>query len=227
MFELWRQIFLYPFLNGLIFLYNTIAFGNLGLAVIELTVILRLVLFPLTIISERNKARYERLEPEVDRIAEAFKDDQVKMRDRVRELLQQNRINPWAKASVLAIQGMVLIALYAVFARGVTASLDGLYAWVQQPSMPINTSFLGFGIGKPSFYWALAVGLILFTTIVIDQRKHAQVLGKSDAFFRYAFPIFTVVLLSLLPMVKALFVLTSMVFSIIISNLRHAIWPTD
>lgn len=227
MFELWRHIFLYPFLNGLIWLYNTVAFGNLGVAVIELTVILRLFLFPLTVISERNKAKYERLEPEVDQIAEAYKDDPVKMRERVREMLHRNRINPWAKASVLAIQGMVLIALYAVFQRGVTASLDGLYAWVQQPTMPINTRFLGLDIGEPSFYWAVAVGLILFTTIVIDQRKHAQVLGKSDALFRYAFPVFTVVLLSILPMVKTLFVLTSMVFSIIISNLRHAIWPTD
>jgi len=227
MFELWRQIFLYPFLNGLILLYNTVAFGNLGVAVIELTILLRLALFPLTVISERNKAKYERLEPEVDRIAEAYKDDSIKMRDRVREVLKKNRISPWAKASVLGIQGMVLVALYAVFIRGVNASLDGLYSWVPHPAMPINTAFFGFDVGARSFYWALAVGIVLFMTIVIDQRKHAQVLGKSDAFFRYAFPIFTVVLLSLLPMVKTLFVLTSMAFSIIISNLRHVIWPTD
>lgn len=226
MFEPWRQVFLYPLLNGLILLYETVAFGNLGAAVIEFTVLLRLLLFPLTVVSERNKARYERLESEVERIAAAYKDDHVGMRERVRELLKENRINPWAKAVMIVIQGLVLLVIYQVFSRGIAASLDGLYSWVPAPVLPIEVRFFGTDIGAPSLAWAAAVGVVLYLAIVIDQRKHVNFLGRSDAVFRYAFPAFTVVLLSFLPMVKSLFVLTSILFSVIVSFVRHRLWPT-
>ena len=226
MFELWRNIFLFPLLNGLIMLYNTVAFGNLGVAVIEITILLRLFLFPLTIVAERNAAKYERLEEEVQKLQESFKDDTIQMKEKVRELLKKNKISHWAKAMVLVIQLLVLVAIYQVFFRGISASLDGLYTWVVNPTLPINTLFLGFDVAKRNIYWPLFVGVILYLSIASDQKKNAQVLGRSDAIFRYAFPLFTVMILFFLPMVKALFVLVSMLFSIIISFLRRIIWPT-
>lgn len=227
MVALWNAIFVHPFLNTMVLLYETVAFGNLGVAIIELTVLLRLVLFPLTIISERNKAKYERLEADMEHLKESYKDDQIKLKDHVRELMRVHRISPWAKTSVLVIQFFVLIGIYQVFIHGVTASLDGLYSWVPRPRLPIDTIFFGSDVGMRSFYWALAVGVVLYVTIVADQRKHEQILDQQDAVFRYAFPLFIVVLLSLLPMVKSLFVLTSILFSVFVSFIRHRIWPTE
>lgn len=227
MFALWSAIFVHPFLNAMVLLYETVAFGNLGVAVIELTVLLRLILFPLTIISEKNKAKYERLEVDMEHLKDSYQDDTVKLKEHVRQLLRENRISPWAKTTVLIVQGFVLLGFYQVFYRGVSASLDGLYSWVTHPQMPINTMFFGFDIGVRSFYWALAVGVVLYISIVVDQRKHEQILGHEDAVFRYAFPITIVVVLSLLPMVKALFVLTSILFSVFVSFIRHRLWPTE
>lgn len=227
MFALWSTIFVYPFLNVMVVLYETVAFGNLGVAVIELTILLRLALFPLTIISERNKAKYERLEDDMELLKESYKDDPVRLKEHVRKLLRVHRISPWAKTSVLLTQGLVLVGFYQVFYRGISASLDGLYSWVAHPPAPINTLFFGFDIGKRNFYWALGVGIFLYITIVVDQRKHEQILGREDAVFRYAFPLFIVVILSLLPMVKSIFVLTSMFFSVFVSFVRHRIWPVS
>lgn len=227
MIELWNNLFVEPFLNVIVLFYETVAFGNLGVAVIMMTILLRLALFPLTIISERNKAKYERLEEDMEHMKDIYVDDPVKLKEHIRSLLQRHRISPWAKATVLLAQGLVLLGIYTVFNRGITTSLDGLYAWVPQPQLPINTIFLGADVSIKSFYWSLTVGIVLYLTIVVDQRKHEQILGREDAVFRYAFPLTIAMVLSLLPMVKALFILTSILFSVCVSFIRHRIWPTE
>lgn len=215
-----------PLLNVLMYLYDTAAFGNLGLAVIEMTVLLRLALLPLTVVSEADELKYERLETEVANTMQHFKNDRVQAHEEVRSLLKKNRISPWAKTLVLLVQGLVLYVLYRVFVSGINAQIGGLYNWVPTPDLPINTSFFGFEIGIRNFWWALAVGVYLYVEIVLEQRHIAHLLGPQDAVFRYAFPVFCAVVLFLLPMVKSLFILTSMTFSLVITLIRRLIWRT-
>lgn len=211
--DAWHDLLLQPLLDTLLFLYRTIAFGNLGVAVIELTVLLRLALLPLTILAERSSARYERLSEEVAAIQGQYKNDEVLANEQIRELLKRRKINPWAKSVVLLVQLMVLLALYRVFTRGALTP-------------DIDPAFFGFDIGERNVWWALAVGAVLYLEISHGQRQVEHLLGKQDAIYRYAFPLFSVVVLSLLPMVKSLFVLTSMAFSLAVSTIRHKLWPT-
>lgn len=211
--DLWRDLLVHPMLETLLFLYRTLAFGNLGVAVIELTVLLRLALMPLTVLAERSSARYERLSEDVATIQGQYKNDPVLANEQIRELLKQRKINPWAKAIVLLVQLAVLLALYQVFTRGALAP-------------EVVPTFFGFPLGTRNVWWALAVGVVLYLEISYEQRQVEYLLGKQDAIYRYAFPLFSVVLLSLLPMVKALFVLTSMAFSFAVSAMRHKLWPT-
>ena len=222
--EFLRTILVVPLVNVLMFFYDTVAFGNLGVAVIELTIALRLALLPLTIVSEADARTYEMLDAEVDRIQKHFRNDPVQAQEQVRGLLKKHRVNYWAKALVLLIQLAALIVLYKVFIRGIYANLDGLYSWVSRPE-EVNAAFFGFELGQRNFWWSLAVGVILYIEIVIDQRKVEHLLGKRDAVYRYGFPIFTVLILSLLPMVKSIFILTSMFFSSFVSFIRRAFWP--
>ena len=215
-----------PLLNVLMYLYNTIAFGNLGVAVIEMTVLLRLILLPLSIVSEADELKYEKLELEVARTQQNFKNDRVQAHEEIRGLLKKNHISPWAKMVVLLIQLLVLIVLYRVFVSGINAQLSGLYNWVAKPNLPINTNFLGTEIGSHNLWWALAVGVLLYLEISWEQRHVVHLLGSQDAVFRYAFPLFSVVILLILPMVKSLFVLTSMFFSLGITLIRRLIWRT-
>jgi membrane protein insertase Oxa1/YidC/SpoIIIJ len=215
-----------PLLNVLIYLYETAAFGNLGVAVIEMTVLLRIALLPLTVVSEADELKYEKLEAEVALTQQHFKNDRVQAHEEIRALLKKNHISSWAKTAALLIQLLALVVLYNVFVSGINAQLSGLYSWVPMPDLPINTHFLGFEIGAHNFWWALAVGVFLYVEIVWEQRHVAHLLGPQDAVFRYAFPIFSVVVLLLLPMVKSLFVLTTMFFSLGITLIRRMIWRT-
>lgn len=224
--EFFHDYLVAPLLNVLMYLYETVAFENLGVAVIEMTVLLRLALLPLSIVSEADEVKYERLETEVARTQEHFKNDRVQAHEEIRNLLKKHRISPWAKMVVLLIQLLVLIVLYQVFVSGINAQLSGLYKWVVQPNLPINTNFLGVEIGSHNFWWALAVGVFLYIEIAWEQRHVVHLLGPQDAVFRYAFPIFSVVVLLLLPMVKSLFILTSMIFSLVITLIRRMIWRT-
>lgn len=199
--------------DALLWLYGTAAFGSLGLALIELTVLIRLILLPLTVLAERSTARYERLSEEVAVVQAQFKNDPVLANEQIRELLKSRKVNPWAKAVVLAVQLVVLLALYKVFAAGFGGAVD--------------TTFLGFDLAGRSLPWAAAVGVVLYFEIALEQRKFIHLLGKQDAVYRYAFPLFSVVLLSWLPMAKSLFILTSMVFSVLVSTVRHAVWPVQ
>jgi YidC/Oxa1 family membrane protein insertase len=211
--DAWNDLLVRPLLETLLFLYRTLAFGNLGVAVIELTFLLRLTLLPLTVLAERSSARYERLSDDVAAIQGQYKNDPVLANEQIRELLKRRKINPWAKAVVLLVQLMVLLALYQVFTKGALTP-------------DVDPTFFGFHLGRRSVWWALAVGVILYLEISTEQRQVEHLLGKQDAIYRYAFPLFSVVLLSFLPMVKALFVLTSMAFSLIVSSIRHKLWPT-
>lgn len=210
--DLWRELLVEPMLSTLLFLYRTVAFGNLGVAIIELTILLRLVLLPFTILAERSSARYERLSEDVATIQGQYKNDTVLANEQIREMLKQRKINPWAKAIVIFVQAAVLLALYQVFTH------DAL-------TPEIVPTFLGLDLTSRNFWWALSVGVVLYLEISHEQRQVEHLLGKQDAVYRYAFPLFSVVLLSLLPMVKALFVLTSMAFSLLVSMIRHKLWP--
>ncbi len=216
MVEIWRNLLVTPLLDLLLFFYDTVAFGSLGLAVIEMTFLLRLALMPLNIKAEKDAARYEKLEGEVADIQERFKYDSVLANEHIRAFLKTKKVSHWAKALILLVQLLALVVLYQVFLGGINAHLDH----------PINTTFFGAELGKRNILWALGVGLLFFLEISWQQRKVAHLLQKQDAVYRYAFPLFTVVVLSILPMVKSLFVLTSMVFSLTVSNLRRVVWPT-
>src|SRR5688572_7532859 len=124
-------------LEALLFLYRTAAFGNLGVAIVELTLLLRLALLPFTIMAERSSARYERLSEEVAAVQAQYKNDEVLANEQVRELLKRRKINPWAKAVVLLVQLAVMVSLYRVFSGGIGGGID--------------PTFFGFDLGKPSW----------------------------------------------------------------------------
>ncbi len=221
---LWHDYLYTPLLNFLIFLYNGPAFGNLGVAIIELTILLRLLLLPLSILDERNRYRFERLDRYVQTIKQDFKDDQIKMKEKVRELLRQHKVNYWSKVGLLGIQLLVLVLLYQVFVGGIEFTKhEELFSWVQIPEK-INTFFLGFDIGKRSMFWAAIVAALLFTKIYTEQKQRVHLVTKSDIMYLFTFPLFTFVILAVLPMVKALFILTTMIFTMVVFGLRKALF---
>lgn len=218
----WHDYLYTPLLNFLIFLYNGPAAGNLGIAVIELTVLLRLALLPLTIVDECNRFRYEKLDLKVQTIERDFKDDTVKMKEKIRELLRQHKVNYWSKVGLLGVQGLVLVLLYQVFVAGVRLTrYEVLYSWVRMPQK-VSSMFFGSDLGHRSLFWAGLVAGLLFLNIYTVQKQREHLVTKSDVMYLLTFPLATFVLLALLPMVKSVFVLTSMIFTMVVFGLRKA-----
>lgn len=215
---IWHDYLYQPLFNILIWIYSNWADHNLGWAVVYLTIMLRMVLLPFTLITERNKTKNEALEKEVLRLNKELHYDQILKKEEVRKLLRQKRVSPWSKIITLGIQVLVLILLYQVFLRGITGEkiMKILYAWIEFPGK-INTVFYGFELGELyTMFWPGIVALFLLFEIYLDYRKKKLNLTKADLAYFLLFPAFTFFVLWFLPMVKSLFILTSIIFSDII-----------
>ena len=215
---LWHDWLYTPLLNILVYLYNSVGGDSLGAAVIALTLLIRIALLPLSLVSERSALAFDLLQEKMRAIEAESSTDPVLKKERVRALLREHRVSPWAKVAVLTFQLLVLILLYQVFLGGINKQLGSLYAWVEKPEV-INTTFFGFEIGERSIGWAAAVGIVLFLEIGFSLKRRAHV-DHSDLFYLLLFPLCVFLALWYLPMVKSLFIITSMAFSMMLAALR-------
>ncbi|MBI4433831.1 YidC/Oxa1 family membrane protein insertase [Candidatus Uhrbacteria bacterium] len=217
----WHDFLYQPLLNLLFVLYDKTAGENLGVAVIELTLLMRIVLLPFSVLSERKRGALTALAEQITDVDRHFKNDPVRKRAETRKLLKRHRVSPWAKFVVLGVQVLVFLLIYQVFLGGLRAEkLGELYASVRRPDF-VNTMFLGFNAAQRHIGWSIAVGVALFLEILLLQRAEHQRTGPRDVAYRYVFPVAVTVVLAQLPMVKSLFIMTSMAFSGILFGIRR------
>lgn len=219
---IWFYFLYQPLFNALIWLYSNVAGSNMGWAVIWLTIFLRIILLPLNILSESNNHRKEKAVDEARKAVQSFKNDRVAQKEVIRGIMRKNKVSPWAKVLLLGIQALVLVLLYQVFIGGISGEkmIKNLYPVIDFPGK-INNNFYGFDIGRPhDYFWAGIVAIYLFVFIMIENR-HKSSWEKSDMYYMILFPVFTFLLLWYLPMVKSLFILTTMIFSDVVSLARH------
>jgi membrane protein insertase Oxa1/YidC/SpoIIIJ len=183
-------------------------------------------LLPLSIIGERNAIKQDKIEEEALKTVKAFKNDPVMRKDEYRRIMKKNRISPWAKVLVMGIQVLVLVLLYQVFMRGINGDRVAkiLYPFVDYPGK-LNILFYGFNIGRVyDTLWAGIAAIYLLISIILENRgrKHWD---KASMFYLVVFPLFTFGALWILPMVKSLFILTTMIFSDTITTVRKLLFP--
>lgn len=214
---IWFNFLYQPLFNALIWIYVHVAGENLGWAVIWLTIFLRILLLPLSIISYLTSSRRENAAAEARSAMRAYKNDPVAQKVIARKIMRKYHLSPWATVLNLAIQLLVLVLLYQVFLQGINGEkvIKTLYQNVIDFPGQINTSFYGFNIGRvhDSFWAGLATLYLIISTFVAERNKSWS---KNDMYFIIFFPIFTFFALWYLPMVKSLFILTTMIFSDII-----------
>ncbi len=220
----WVTILYEPLLNVLIGIYNTVGAPNLGVAVIWLTVIIRLLLLPLSFIEEKNREKYNDIARKWEELEKDIPSDLILRRELLRKYLKEKRVSPWARGASLGFQLLVLVLLYQVFIGGFQApETFPLYSFVDRPEV-IITSFFGlFDIAEHNAIAALAVAVFLFITIVLEQRERKGIITRSHLYYRIFFPVFTFVALFLLPSVKSVFIFTSMLFTQVLHMIRFVI----
>lgn len=223
---IWFTFLYQPLLNALVWIYNNFSDHNMGWSVIILTVMLRIALLPFSIIAQRDSGKMKQVRLEAVEAVKIFKNDPVAQKEEYRKIMKKNKVSPWAKVVVLLIQFVVLILLYQVFMGGIFGAklVKVLYQGVSFPGA-INNSFYGFNIGElHNSIWAGIAALYLFLSIAITKGKMSN-WQKGEVVFLFLFPLFTFTALWILPMVKSLFILTSMVFSDILTFIRVIFFP--
>ncbi|MFZ5391460.1 MAG: YidC/Oxa1 family membrane protein insertase [Patescibacteria group bacterium] len=228
---IWQTIFYKPLFNLLIFIYNQV--GDLGLAIIILTILLKLILYPLSRQSLRSQRALQQLQPKVEEIKKKYKDNKEKMSRELMALYQQEKVSPFSSCLPLLIQLPFLFALYSVFRSGLsTNDFVGLYGFVANPGA-ISDLFLGFwGLAKPNIILAIVTGafqywqakmLISSKPAVLGQASKDEGLAASmNKQALYIMPIMTMVFGFTLPAGLMLYWLTNTVITIIQQYLTFA-----
>lgn len=124
------------FLN---FIYNTLAFGNYGLAIIIFTLFIKLLLLPLTIKQYRSTARMQEVQPLIQEIQKRYKNDKEKLNQEMLKVYQENKVNPAGGCLPVLLQMPILLSLYWVISKplhymlGKTADvIQQIYAFIPE-----------------------------------------------------------------------------------------------
>lgn len=224
--ELFNSFFYRPLFNILIIFYQYIPGQDFGVAVILLTLFIRLLLFPLNNKAIQAQRDIAIIQPELQEIRRKYKTDKEKLAKETIELYKKRKINPFSGILPFLLQLPVLIAIFQVFQRGFSQNqLSSLYPFLQPPEA-IKTTFFGIiDLSLPSPTLAFITGIFQFIQSKTVPYFAKQTKSQKDdvvAVFTqqmqkqtiYILPIFTVLILWKLPAVIGLYWLTNTIFSV-------------
>ena len=215
------------------FLYEFLPYNDFGIAVIVLTILIRLVLYPLGTKGIKAQKALSELQPKMKEIQTKYKHDKEKQAKEMMELYKREKINPLSGCLPLLIQLPIIIALYRVFWQGFQPEqLVHLYSFTPF-SGTIDPSFLGIiNLAAPCIWLAFLAGALQFiqTKMMVprniasaqkrdDKGKSKDSMGQfSDMMQKqmlYFFPVFTVLILWRMPSAIGLYWIVFTLFAIV------------
>lgn len=212
-----------PLFNALVFLYNTVAFQDLGIAIILLTIVVRFILYPLFYHSFKNQTLMQKIQPEIQKIQHDHKGDREKQAQALMGLYKTHKVNPFSSFFLILVQLPILIVLYRLFLTGFSAAaLVNLYSFIPAPS-EIHNSFLGLiDLGQKSILMVVLAAVLQYFQGKLSlpkpkdgdsaaQESPTAKVGRSMVFIG---PVLTGLILTSLPAAVGLYWVTSSGFSI-------------
>lgn len=173
--HIFTTVFYQPILNLLVFLYNTVSFQDLGVAIILLTAIIKLVFWPLGRQAIKSQKSLQDLQPKLDELKKKYADDKAGLSRATMDLYKENKINPFSSCLPLLIQLPFLWAVYRVFRDGINNNLDLVYSFVGRPETMHTISFGFLNLAKPNVYLAVLAGLAQFWQAKMMMAKQPKV----------------------------------------------------
>lgn len=220
--QLFITLIYQPFLNLLVVVYLVLERGfgttDMGVAVIVFTIILRLILLPLHLASSRSESERRDLEKAIETLKRQFADDPVILKREIKQLVSANRRIMFFEGVDLAIQVMIMLMLWRMFARGLTGEdLHLLYGFVPGPGY-FNLIFAGsIDLTRPYFGLSILTGMAIFVMEFLSMKFSPFSIRKNDWMALAFVPIAAVTFFAFMPAGKKLFVLTTVLFSIMLN----------
>jgi len=177
--------------------------GNYGLAIIAITICIRLAFFPLANFSFRSMAKMKALTPEMTRLKELHKNDKMKLQQEMMALYKKEKVNPMSGCLPILVQIPVFFALYKVLFVTIEMRQMPFYGWIHDLSERDPTSLFNlFGLlpyDVPSFLvigaWPVAMGVSMW----IQQKLNPAPTDPMQAKIFTFFPLFLTVILAPFP----------------------------
>lgn len=173
-----------PLYNGLVYLVDIVPAHDIGIAVIILTIAVKIVLFPLSRQAIRTQAAMREIAPEVEKIKEKYKDKQEEQARAIFALYRERGIRPFSTFFLIFLQLPILFGLYWVFWKGgfPTINMETLYSFVPAPER-VNMEFLGLiDMSERSVLLAALTGVTqyVYTRLSMGKRKPRAASGTSS-----------------------------------------------
>lgn len=160
--------FLYvPIYNLLVFFVDIVPGGDIGMAVILATLVVKIVIMPLSLRAVHTQRRMKLIEPRLKELREKHKNDKQRQAQEMMALYREHNVRPFASILGILIQLPIIFALYLVFSRGALKAVDTslLYSFVPVPTQ-LSPLFLGV-------FTLSGASLVLAIIAVLAQFAHA------------------------------------------------------
>ncbi len=177
--------------------------GNFGIAIILITICIRIVFFPLANYSFKSMAKMKVLQPEMTRLKELHKEDKMKLQQEMMALYKKEKVNPVSGCLPIFIQIPFFFAIYKVLFVTLEMRHQPFYGWIKDLSERDPTSIFNlFGLipwDPPSFLligvWPCLMGLSMYLQQKLNPTPPDPIQAKIFAFF----PLFLTVILAPFP----------------------------
>ncbi|MCX6793335.1 MAG: YidC/Oxa1 family membrane protein insertase [Candidatus Falkowbacteria bacterium] len=219
-------IFYQPILNLLVLIYNVIPGHDIGLAIIVLTLIVKLILYPLSKKSLEGQKALQSLQPKLEEIKKQYANDKEGLSKAMMELYKKEKVNPLSSCLPLLIQLPFFWAIFRVFRDELSGKATTmLYSFVFHPGVmnPVSFGFINFS--KPNIVMAILAGASQFVQAKMMPMKPAAInnsaskdenmMAAMNKQMLYFMPAFTVFICLSLPSGLAFYWLISTLLTIL------------
>ncbi len=177
--------------------------GNFGIAIVLITLAIRIIFFPLANYSFRSMAKMKAVQPEMVRLKELHKDDKVKLQQEMMALYRKEKINPASGCLPILIQIPFFFAIYKMLFISLEMRHQPFFGWIQDLSAKDPTTIFNlFGLipwSPPGFLiigiWPILMGLTMYLQQKLNPAPADPIQAKIFAFF----PLFLTIILAPFP----------------------------
>lgn len=211
-----------PLYSGLVYLINLLPFFDVGVVIVIFTVLVKLILLPLSIKASKSQLQMKSAEKDLNDIKAKYK-DKTEQSVKIMEYYKEKGMNPFTGIFVVFIQIPILIGLYRVFIGLPTINTNLLYSFIHVPEK-VNMLFLGLvDISQKSILLAVLVAVTTyFQTSLATSSQQNQGTGtqndiaKAMSFqMKYFLPPFIAFIVYKISSAVALYLIVSNLFSIV------------
>lgn len=221
--SLYHQFFFDPLYNALVYLFTIFPWADAGMVVVTLTILVRLILFPLSRKAVVTQVKMAEIAPELAAIKDKYEGKSEEQARRTLDLYREKGVNPFSGILVIIIQIPIILALYQIFLHFPQVDSTLLYSFVKAPAH-IDTAFLGLiDVAGKSVVIAILAAISTYFQFQVSMKNQSAPKGNSfgdnltrnmQSQMKYVFPVIVFFISYSISGVIALYWFTTNLFSI-------------